>query len=33
MLRDIRPGKLSEGTSVRGVVVTADDQLARRLGE
>jgi DNA invertase Pin-like site-specific DNA recombinase len=33
MLRVIRSGKLSDGTPVRGVVVTADDRLARRPGD
>jgi DNA invertase Pin-like site-specific DNA recombinase len=33
MLRAIRSGKLSDGTPVRGVVVTADDRLARRPGD
>jgi DNA invertase Pin-like site-specific DNA recombinase len=33
MLRVVRAGKLSDGTAVRGVVVTADDRLARRPGD
>jgi DNA invertase Pin-like site-specific DNA recombinase len=33
MLRALRAGKLREGTPVRGVVVTADDRLARRPGD
>ena len=33
MLRAIRSGKLSDETPVRGVVVTADDRLARRPGD
>lgn len=33
MLRIIRAGKLSDGTAVRGVVVVADDRLARRPGD
>src|SRR5215467_4960767 len=33
MLRAIRWGKLNDGTRVRGVVVTADDRLARRPGD
>jgi len=33
MLRAVRSGRLSNGTPVRGVVVTADDRLARRPGD
>jgi DNA invertase Pin-like site-specific DNA recombinase len=33
MLRVIRAGKLSDGTPVQGVVVMADDRLARRPGD
>jgi DNA invertase Pin-like site-specific DNA recombinase len=33
MLRALRAGKLSDGTPVQGVVVTADDRLARRPGD
>lgn len=33
MLRAVRSGKLSDGTPVRGVVVVADDRLARRPGD
>jgi DNA invertase Pin-like site-specific DNA recombinase len=33
MLRALRAGKLSDGTRVRGVAVTADDRLARRPGD
>ena len=33
MLRALRAGKLSDGTTVQGVAVTADDRLARRPGD
>jgi DNA invertase Pin-like site-specific DNA recombinase len=33
MLRALRAGRLSDGTPVRGAVVTADDRLARRPGD
>ncbi|WP_328853950.1 recombinase family protein [Microbispora hainanensis] len=33
MLKALRAGKLDDGTSVRGVVVVADDRLTRRPGD